>query len=114
MAITVNYVSPVIGTTPPTASQARLKSTIQVDVAFGADTDTGTDVVHNLGITKYTDGSTGNPIVLDTCLVMGGADCRPVVTFIDGNKIHVVKSNNATDSTGTFRLNIRAVQLPHN
>jgi hypothetical protein len=114
MAITVNYVDPVQGTAPPTHSQAAYKSVVQVDVGFSADTDTGTDVVHNFGITKYTDGSTGNPMVFDSLRVAGALSCRPVVTFIDGNKIHVVKSSNlTTGSTGTFRLTIMPRALPY-
>ena len=113
MAITVTFRDPVQGTTPPTKSQAAYKSLVQVDVAFGAAADTGTNVTHNFGITKYTDGSTGNPIVLDTLLVAGAASCRPVITFIDGNTIRVTKNINDTGTTGTFRLNIQPLALPY-
>jgi hypothetical protein len=113
MAISVTYVDPVQGTTPPTKSQAAYKSLVQVEVGFSADTDTGTDITHNFGITKYTDGSTGNPMVFDTLLVAGAAGSRPVIGFVDGNTISVTKSNNASNSTGSWRLTIIPRALPY-
>ena len=47
MALTINYLYPVVGTIPPTAAQAALVNTIVASIVFDTDAETLATITHN-------------------------------------------------------------------
>jgi hypothetical protein len=63
MALTYNYLYPVVGTTPPTLAQAANANTVVVTVSASAAGDTSAAVTHNFNFSN-ADISAGFPMLI--------------------------------------------------
>lgn len=87
---TVTYLTPIHGTTPPTAAQIRLLSSVTVTINFG-DTDTSAVITHNFGLSaaEAADGYPWTP-----WWIVNPGTVVPLISFVntDTNTVTVTKA----------------------
>lgn len=106
MTVTLNYLYPVAGATPPTAAQAAVVSTVIATVLPTSSTDATQIVTHNFNL-PASDITAGFPTVSFQALDLIGAINNWFV--ISQNPNYTVLGKNAsagTDSVAQVQVNI--------